>query len=618
LYDFEKEKNEMLKSRMMFGIVAMVMILAFSQSGYSQLQITVAAANPSPRETATNKTAETNNPLTDVGLTITGTALSTAPITGGRLRIQYPSAVTNSDAFPGGAGCTNPPSSGCDPIRVEIASGIFTNSFVTAVDNANGRVDIALPCLASPAANATGTIVVTGVRIDASAISAFPASAALSNIATGSTWVAFSSGLVASPPQNGPGCGPGLVTPANVILSTNTAEVISASAAGIGGVANGGLPSGTTNTVAAVASGTTGCNLVGGTTSAFEDCGIASVFTNRAVPKNVATFTVTEGHNSAWFNASTTQFGGAGGFVNDGGFELTFNNLPAGVTLTLGIAAHTGTTAQHMDPFFNTAGGAGIAACSGAYPNSTCTITTANNSAIVNFGADLRPDAIDRITFRVTGVTVSSGATLTAGNVSVSASMSPTGDALDSNSVAIQTTFPRFSSGASVGTTTVLTISPANTTLLIPFAVVGGNFDTGIAIANTSIDPFGGSAGGGATAQAGTVQVFLFPSTATGAGTAVNFTTSATKKAGVGIAADGTVAAGATWAVNLSELLPLAGQTGGFSGYVFITANFLPAHGQAYIYDGRGFTAAANVLVLPNPSIQGRTGSSSGAEALNF
>jgi hypothetical protein len=175
--------------------------------------------------------------------------------------------------------------------------------------------------------------------------------------------------------------------------------------------------------------------------------------------------------------------------------------------------------------------------------------------------------------------------------------------------------FPTFSSSPVTGPT-VVTIVPANTTLLIPFAVAQGAFDTGLAIANTSADPFGAQ---GATPQAGNVQVNLFPSTATGAGTSVGFTTSATKLAGTGIAADGTVPAGATWTVNLSQLLPLAGQTGGFIGYIFVTANFLPAHGAAYVYNGTGFTSSTPMLVLPPPSTNGRSGNfANGAESLDF
>jgi len=133
MYDFEKEKTEMLKSRMMFGLIAMVMVLSLAQSGYAQLQIN-AIGNPAPRETATNRTAETNDPTLGTGVIITGTLLSDAFVTGARLRITYPAFVTNSDAFPG-----------ADKIDIT-ATGIFSGTTIGNVDFDDGRVDINLPC----------------------------------------------------------------------------------------------------------------------------------------------------------------------------------------------------------------------------------------------------------------------------------------------------------------------------------------------------------------------------------------------------------------------------------------------------------------------------------------
>jgi len=163
--------------------------------------------------------------------------------------------------------------------------------------------------------------------------------------------------------------------------------------------------------------------------------------------------------------------------------------------------------------------------------------------------------------------------------------------------------------------------------MLIPFALTttgAAGLDTGIAIANTSVDPFTGA--GGASANSGTVTINLYPQYATGTQAAASFTTSATKKAGQGMAADGTVPPGSTWTVNMSDLLSLAGQTAPFEGYVFIQANFVPAHGIAYIY-GSGvfggatsasstFTSFTPVLVLPPPATQSRTAGT--VETLHF
>src|SRR5437867_12658255 len=154
--------------------------------------------------------------------------------------------------------------------------------------------------------------------------------------------------------------------------------------------------------------------------------------------------------------------------------------------------------------------------------------------------------------------------------------------------------------------------------MLIPYALVLLPYDTGIAIANTTKDPFGTSSGG-ATPGNGTITVDLFPTTSTGgAGTPFSLTTSTTVKPGGGLSSDGTLAAGATWTVLLSQLLTAAGQTGGFTGYIFIRANFLDAHGTATISDFKTYSLASNVLVLPPPATTARESNSEGAEQLGF
>src|SRR5262249_8994826 len=137
-------------------------------------------------------------------------------------------------------------------------------------------------------------------------------------------------------------------------------------------------------------------------------------------------------------------------------------------------------------------------------------------------------------------------------------------------------------------------------------------------VANTTSDPFGAS-GGGATPAAGTLRFDFFPSTATGAGTACFLQTSATARPGTGIASDGTIPSGATFLALLSQLLPLSNcAAGDFFGYVFITANFLNAHGQATISDFKSFSLAANMLVLAPPSTSPRSTPPGSAERLDF
>jgi hypothetical protein len=203
--------------------------------------------------------------------------------------------------------------------------------------------------------------------------------------------------------------------------------------------------------------------------------------------------------------------------------------------------------------------------------------------------------------------------------------MFPIGDALN-NSTSTALGLPQLGTGGAyptftqldVGPVTVVNIVAASTTLLIPLAEKVGPFDTGISVANTTNDPFG-SGGGGATPSAGTLRFDFFPSTATGAGTACFLQTSATSRPGVGIASDGTVPAGATYLALLSQLLPQSNcAAGDFFGYIFITANFLNAHGQATISDFRTYSLASNVLVLAPPSTSPRSTPAGSAERLTF
>jgi len=581
----------------MFGLVITMLVLAAAQSSYAQMSISI-TGNPSPRETATNRTAETNDPVAGNGVIITGTLLSDVFVTGGRLRITYPAPLTSSTASPAG-----------DAIRISSATGIFACAAIVSTSTtslANNRVEINLPSgttatggagtkicnstgggITGPGAGNTadstsGTMILEGVRLDVNGATApLNAAVSLTSYTTG--------GAITT------------INPVNVILNTPSFEAITALAPGIGSVAAGVIPSSVADTSIAVQPGTGAGSCSGGAGAARgDDCGVATIFTNRTSPDQVASFTVREGHATAWFNNSATQFPGAAGFTNDGGFKLTFNGIPTGVTLTLAVSAAT----------------------SGAPALSNTSITTANNTSTVSFGADVSTaSGLDAITFRITAITIGSSTTLTGSNITVSASMSPVGNTYsdDTSTVALAmalnaTALPRYSE-ALVGPVTVVSIVSANTTLLVPFALTAGAYDTGIAIANTSADPFG-SATGGATPQSGALRLDFFPATATGAGSTFGVTTSATKKAGSGMAADGTVPAGATWTANLSELLPLAGGAAPFTGYVFIRTDFLYAHGAAYIYDGRGFTSSTPVLVMQSPTIGGRAAGAN-VESLN-
>jgi hypothetical protein len=146
----------------------------------------------------------------------------------------------------------------------------------------------------------------------------------------------------------------------------------------------------------------------------------------------------------------------------------------------------------------------------------------------------------------------------------------------------------------------ILTVTQLTTALLSVFNVASSTLNTGMAILNSS-----GIAG--ITGQPGVITVTLYPYDGSASAT---FTTSASKRPGRGLDANGFLPAGAEWAVLLTDLIGsnganLAATT--FQGSVLFTTNFSNAHGINYIADS-GFAVQAQgyeMLVLPIPRALG-------------
>jgi hypothetical protein len=124
---------------------------------------------------------------------------------------------------------------------------------------------------------------------------------------------------------------------------------------------------------------------------------------------------------------------------------------------------------------------------------------------------------------------------------------------------------PRF--GDTSTPLSAFTINLCTCDLLFPFVTNQSGFDTGVAIANTSLDPFGTGP------QQGTVKLYYFGSTAGGGVAPPPFTTQV-------------VPAGQELIFNLSG----GGNFGvpavpGFEGYIITVADFQYCHGFAFISD---------------------------------
>jgi len=584
-----------LKSRLIGLVTIMVLIAAMAPNSLAQVQITI-IPDIDNGDINTNNNAQASSPgVNGSGILVVGSLIATSTLGTTVLRLAYPGPITSmppilngfgnctiggfSDlSTSGGSGAefacgtnatvnaTGVPSA--DPIRISGQSGVFsTMSTQVLLNTTSQRVEISLPAVGGAGNSSSGSFRVVGVRINANGLSG-------AQTVTASLNTSVNNYLLGSP---------------------STGTIINTLNPGIASLAVGLAPG----------------NSSIQTNTGFGS-GTATIFTNRNVARSAGAFILTEGCSSCW--RTVTQAGNNGASIVDNSTQirLTFNNVPAGVTLTLPGAIQIGSASSNSS-------------LAGTIGNTS--ITNAANTAIISLtGTSLSNVETMEIDYTVS--TNTTAAVTTPGTITVTATMYPIGTGFDTTSTAngpggITLTnvpseangFPSFTD-LEVGPITVVNIVPANTTLLMPYAITLAPFDTGLAIANTTADPFGAGSGG-ATPASGTIQLNFYPTTATGAGTAFTLTTSSTVRPGVGLSSDGTLAAGATWTVLLSQLLTAAGQTGTFTGYVFIQANFLEAHGTATISDFKTYSLTANVLVLPPPATSPR-GSGAGAfEALN-
>jgi hypothetical protein len=278
-----------LKSKMMVGVLTMLVFFAMASSSFAQVSISL-IPDPSPGEVQTNNNAQTASPgVSGAGVLVSGSLIATSPLTTTTLRITYPSPITSSPAT--FAPAASIPSA--DPIRIEGATGVFASVSNPVLNTSNSRIEIQLTAFPSLSGGNTqsGSFRLVGVRIDANGKSgAQTATASLDSSAN------------------------------NYILTTTSVTVINAISNGIGTMAIGARAGNTNN-------------------------GTATIFTNRTLPDALASFIITEGFAGAFRTA--TQSSNSGVAVPNGSqIRLTFNNVPTGVTLALTAnAGGTSTTA---------------------------------------------------------------------------------------------------------------------------------------------------------------------------------------------------------------------------------------------------------------------------------
>jgi len=166
-----------------------------------------------------------------------------------------------------------------------------------------------------------------------------------------------------------------------------------------------------------------------------------------------------------------------------------------------------------------------------------------------------------------------------AGTATVNLSFAPTppsftasSGAAASNTLAI----PRFIADPNAAKT-IFAINICRTILLYPFVTEQAGFDTGLAIANTSTDPFGTGP------QAGTCSLNWY----SGPNSPALINT-------------GSIASGTVYTTLASVVVP------GFQGYMIAVCNFQYAHGFAFISDlgARNLAMGYLAVVIPDPTTQ--------------
>jgi len=303
--------------------------------------------------------------------------------------------------------------------------------------------------------------------------------------------------------------------------------------------------------------------------------------------------------------------------------KATFNNLPAGVRLWVsttnvnnaalpiapptvigGSAANVGTTTfvQLVSSETVNDGNAGV---SGFFPTVASTdVPSTGNTPIVEIPVgsngsavavwevvNTNPATIDsfKVAAYVTYTANVAQNSPPAGTATVNLSFAPTPTAAftaAAGAAASSTlTIPRFIADTSAARN-IFTLNICRTILLYPYITNTSGYDTGMAISNTSTDPFGTGA------QSGTCQLNWYQGTSNPPPTNT-----------------GNVASGSTWAGLASILVPNFGSGGPFgSGYMIAVCNFQYAHGFAVIQDlgGRNFGMGYLALIIPDPGTGSR------------
>ncbi len=295
---------------------------------------------------------------------------------------------------------------------------------------------------------------------------------------------------------------------------------------------------------------------------------------------------------SMFYNSAFATVGAGAGLATQGTrLKATFSNVPASVTLSVPCTI-TNTSGDSATLVAAGTNGSTAGTCSSSA--STVALTAAGTgftgAAVWEVTAS-NPGAISKLDANVT-VSYASNPLPGLGTASVAGNYAPTAVTVVASTEAV----PRFVDNADSFAT--FSINSCRTNLLFPYVTNLERFDTGIAISNTSSDPWS------TVKQAGECYINYYGAGAPAKNPAVSTV----------------IAAGAQLVFTLSGGNALQGieSASGFQGYIIATCYFQYAHGYAFVStqkDGgmaQGYLALVMDKDMFNPTHGGtRTGATS-------
>jgi hypothetical protein len=311
-----------------------------------------------------------------------------------------------------------------------------------------------------------------------------------------------------------------------------------------------------------------------GQTAGLSDFGTRLKATFNNIPANTRLFvSTTNVFNSA---APVPAPGSVGG--NSANSTTTFAQLVNSETVSDGNAGTAG--------FFPGVAGTDFGPNNGNVPIAEITISGGTATAVWEV-VNTNPNASESLTFAVYTTYTANVAqnqppptTAPGGTVNLSFAPTPPGFSASSGAAASSTlSIPRFIADPSAARS-IEGISICRTVLLYPYVVNIQGFDTGLAIANTTTDPFG------TPAQTGSCALNWYQGTNNPApGTS------------------GTIATGTIYTTLASTAVP------GFNGYMIAVCNFQFAHGFAFVSDvgARNLAMGYLAVVIADPGLGSRT-----------